>query len=614
MSENGLKISPIFGNGMILQRDTINYIYGSDSQVEEVAVIFMGSEYTAKVDENYEFQIALPPIKAGGPYDLKIIGSSEITITDILFGDVYICSGQSNMEMPIRGVLRVSEEEVKDINEPEIRQYHIPATYNFATPEKYMVKSSWKKAQGEDLLNFSAVGYFFAKEIKETYEVPIGLIMSAVGGSTVEAWMNPTTLQRFGDYEKQVEEFKDINYFNSYIQNQQKAAAEWKWQIEKEEDKYRFDEEYKEWNICHVPSLVSDYSEEPFQGSVYLCKEIVLEEEPEEEITLSMGAIIDSDMIWVNGTLIGRTEFRYPPRVYTISKGLLKKGLNLITIRIVINNGNGGTIKGMPYYLKYGNQLIDLEGDWYYRIGKVEKLPVPNVLFPPLLPICFYHTVVVPLSKVAVKGVLWYQGESNTGEPYSYAEKFAAMVTDWRTLFGSPIPFLYVQLTNYRDPLNTVEDTGWAEIREQQRRGLSLEHVAMVVTVDIGEHCDLHPQNKKEVGVRMAKAAHSLIYKKDEILSSPLPEGATVKGSEVTIAFQYLGENQTYEGINNFEIAGIEGIYYRATATRSGKYITASCEKVDKPTSIRYAWYDNPTDINFYNEYNLPAPTFRLEL
>lgn len=615
MSIQGLTLSPILVDGMILQRDTNNFIYGSDTGATSVTVFFMNSQYSAKVDDNHDFCIELPPVEAGGPYSLTVKGSSELVIKDILFGDVYILSGQSNMELPICRVLDVSAKEVENICEPTIRQYLIPATYNFKEPEKYVCAGAWKKAVGEDLQDFSAVGLFFAKEIKETYQVPIGLIMTAVGGSGVESWMNQVTLSRFGDYEKRVEAFKNIDYFKDYILKQQNMASEWYSRIEEEEDKPSILEDFRKWSTCRVPSLVSDYQGGNFHGSVYLCKEVFLEEEIVKEDTyIYMGSIIDSDTIWINHEEIGRTEYRYPPRKYKIQKGILKQGSNLITVRIVINHGNGGTIKGKQYYLNYNNHRIDLEGEWYYRTGKKVETSMPEVLFPPTLPICFYNTVVVPLSKVVVKGVLWYQGESNTHAPENYANKFGAMVSDWRELCGWEVPFIYVQLPNYREPLNTTEDSGWAELREQQRQCLALSKVAMVTTLDLGEANDLHPQNKKAVGVRLANAARSLIYGEEIIYCGPIPKSAIAIGRTVEIAFDYLEDTEQEYSINNFELAGVEGIFSKAFAVRKGKYVYINCDQVEVPKFIRYGWCDNPVDINFYNELGLPAAGFRLEL
>lgn len=613
MNGEGLTLSPILCNGMILQRDTFNRIYGSDTKSKTVNVSFMDVEYTGVVNDNYEFSITLPPVTAGGPYSIIIKGSSEIVISDIFFGDVYILSGQSNMELPIRRVLEVSEKEISNTCEPLIRQYLIPATYNFKEPEQYMYPSSWKKAMGESLMEFSAAGYFFAKEIKETYQVPVGLIMTAVGGSCIETWMNPVTLRRFGDYEKLVEDFKDINYFHSYIQNQQLQASQWASHME-EEEKFINTDNYKEWSTCIVPSLVSDYGKGSFQGSVYICREIELEQEPIKAASLYMGSIIDSDRIWINGELVGQTEYRYPPRKYQVPADILKKGKNLITVRIVINNSNGGTIKNRPYCLIYDGTRINLEGEWYYRVGKKAETTMPKVLFPPLLPICFYHTVVVPLSKIAVKGVLWYQGESNTGAPDGYADKFNAFVTDWRSLFGWEVPFIYVQLTNYREPLNTTEDSGWAEIREQQRRSLSLEKVAMVVTLDIGETSDLHPQNKKEVGARLSKAARSLIYHEELVSCGPLPKTAQLEGEKVKITFNNLEDTDTESCLNHFELAGQDSIYRHALAVRKGDSVYVSQEEIKEPAFVRYAWCDDPVDINFFNGVGLPASGFRLEV
>lgn len=615
MERGMLTLSPILCDGVILQRDSVNRIYGTETAKDTVTVHFMGNEYCAKVDQNFDFCVDLPPVAAGGPYSMTVTGSREITISDILFGDVYILSGQSNMELPIRRVLDVSAEEISKSSEPTIRQYLIPASYNFSEPNKYMHEASWEKAMDEELMNFSAVGYFFAKEIKEKYQVPVGLIMTAVGGSHIEAWMNPVTLRKFGDYEEIVEKFKDKDYFKDFIERQQNTANEWIQQLEETKPEVMDFEEVKTWDTCLVPSMVSDYGECSFQGSVYLCKEVNLQEEPTtEEAHLYMGSIIDSDRIWINGTMIGRTEYRYPPRKYKIPSGVLRKGRNLITVRIVINNGNGGFIKGKPYYLFAGNQKIPLAGEWYYRIGKKAETAMPEVLFPPKLPIGFYHATIVPTSKISVKAVLWYQGESNTGDPEDYAAKFSAMVKDWRALFASPLPFLYVQLANFREPLNKVEETGWAELRNQQRMNLSISETAMAVIFDIGESNDLHPQNKKEVGIRLSKAAQHLIYHEDITYSGPIPSSASIDNNTVVICFQHLEEGDKEVRLNNFELAGTDGRYYPASAIRKGNRVYVSCEHIELPATVRYAWCDNPTDINFYNDAGLPATGFRWDV
>ncbi|MFT4146716.1 MAG: sialate O-acetylesterase, partial [Mobilitalea sp.] len=469
MEKQGLMLAPILSDGMILQREVSNNIYGREDIAATVIVSFMGADYYAEVDEKHEFCVELPPVSAGGPYEITVRGSTEITLQDVLVGDVYLLSGQSNMELPIRRVLDVSGEEIAQVQEPFIRQYHIPASYNFKEPESYIYAGSWKKAEGEDLLNFSAAGYFFAKELKEAYQIPVGLIMTAVGGSTIEAWMSPSSLAGFGNYQELIKGYDNLACFNEDIRKQQEESEEWLARLEQEEPKEQIIKDYTAWNTCQVPSFVSEFLGEDFQGSVYLCKEIHLEEEPMLDTAyIYMGSIIDSDRIWINHIEMGRTEYRYPPRKYQVPKGILKKGKNLITVRIVINNTNGGTVKGKPYLLHYDNKEISLEGEWHYRIGKRSENPIPKVMFPPKLPVCFYNTAVVPLSRISVAGVLWYQGESNTDAPGNYADKFTAMVSDWRELFGWELPFIYVQLTNYKDPLTLEEDTGWAELRDQQ--------------------------------------------------------------------------------------------------------------------------------------------------
>jgi len=506
--KNGLTLAPILCDGMILQREQPNSIYGMETENSEVTVTFLDTSYTARVEDTFDFNIALPPMKAGGPYTIVVKGSQEITLSDVYFGDVYILSGQSNMELPVRRVLDVSGDEIATASEPFIRQYLMPATYNFREPEKFMVASTWKKAVGEDVMDFSAVGYFFAKQMIDTYHIPIGLIMTAVGGSTIEAWMNPDTLRQFGDYQASIEAFKELSFFNQFIVGQQHQANEWIQATKLGEPEHLLSEDHRQWNTCHIPSLISEYGIAPFQGSIYFCKEIFIEDDVSDDMSyIYMGSMIDSDRIWINGTLVGSTDYRYPPRKYMIPQGILNKGSNLIMVRLVINKTNGGTVLEKPYYVFHHQKKIQLDGTWYYRIGKSMETPMPDVLFPPLLPYCFYHTAVVPLAKVSIKGVLWYQGESNTGDPYNYADKFNAMVRDWRALVGWNVPFLYAQLSYYKDPIGTGDDSGWDVLREQQRLSLRLDNVAMVETIDIGETYDVHPQNKKEVGVRLAKSA-----------------------------------------------------------------------------------------------------------
>lgn len=615
MDMKELRLAPIFCDGMVLQRDQENIIYGTDQVADVVTMIFMEREYSATTDGEGRFSIRLPKVPGGGPYELTVKGSRLIIISDILFGDVYLLAGQSNMELPLRRVLDVSEEEIKRTNEPKIRQYLLPASYQYFGANEYMYSSPWKKAQGEDLLGFSAAGYFFAKEIKDTYQVSIGLILAAVGGSCIEAWMSKESNEKFSRIDKRVKDFYDINLFHEFMTSQQEISNKWLREIEEEEAKVSADD-YKEWKTCMVPALVSDYSDQPFQGSVYLCKEINISDVPTDaDANIYMGTIIDSDCIWINGKLIGRTEYRYPPRKYNIPKNVLKRGSNQILIRIVINRGNGGTIKGRPYYISYNNKQISLEGKWHYHIGKASKIPMPEMQFPTRFPTGLFHTAIVPLSQIGLKGILWYQGESNTLEPKEYGEKFKEMLQSWRDIFGKEIPCIYVQLPGYQEPLDNREDTGWAEIRQQQLQNLSMNQVAMVVTLDLGEYNDLHPQNKKGVGVRMANAAKHLIYAEDNFFSGPIPRKGYVSGHRVCLDFDYLEDSGEEEQlIHNFELAGTDHKFYAAYAVRKGATLMITCDNVSTPYYVRYAWRDNPENINFYNHAGLPAAGFCMEL
>jgi sialate O-acetylesterase len=361
--------------------------------------------------------------------------------------------------------------------------------------------------------------------------------------------------------------------------------------------------------------MISDYGKGSFSGSIYLCKEIYLDTEPDgNDAIIYLGSMIDSDEIFINGISVGKTDFRYPTRKFKLPEGILKKGRNLITVRLVINNNNGGMMREKPYYLSYNGHRINLEGEWFYKIGKKAEEPMPFVLFPPTLPICFYHTVVVPISKMSVKGMLWYQGETNSGDPKNYYEKFVAMVLEWRNLFGWEVPVIFVQLANYREPMNSEDITGWCQLREEQRRCLSLNKVAMAVSLDIGESYDIHPQNKKELGIRLSKATKYLIYHENITHSGPLPIKAKRSGRSAEIRFQYLGNTKTDSKLSNFELAGEDGIYHSAEASGKDDTVIVSSKEVAVPVSVRYAWLDNPRGINFYNEVGLPAASFCMDI
>ena len=315
MEKKGLKLAPIFCNGMILQRDTVNHIYGTDELCKNITIHFRNHEYHALVDENGDFCAEIPPVNAGGPYEMIIEGSESIHISDILFGDVFLLTGQSNMELPIRRVLDVSAKEIANSKEPMIRQYLLSPSFQFDGPRNYMQKSSWKSAENEDLMGFSAAGFFFAKEIKGKYQIPVGLVLAAAGGSSVEAWMSKEDVKVFDEYNPILEKFYNLKNFEDYISLQQKDANNWLDTLKQGEWKLEEVENYQKWHTCRMPSLVSDFLKVPFHGSVYFVKEVTLEEEPDLEMDgINMGTIIDSDCVWVNGELIGRTEYRYPPR------------------------------------------------------------------------------------------------------------------------------------------------------------------------------------------------------------------------------------------------------------------------------------------------------------
>lgn len=491
-----IHLPPLLSDGMVLQRNAVVKLWGTSD--EPVTLTFLGRQYHAVPDENNRWEILLHDLKPGGPYVLTI---NEITLHDIFIGDVWLCSGQSNMQIPMLRVKHMYPEELKNPN-PNIRQFAVPQRFDFHGPAESLDGGSWLGASPETIGGFSAVGYFFAKRLYERYQVPIGLILSAVGGTPIHAWMSRGALDNFPELLHEADQCKDNtfmariheenikcteNFFNEIDNTDPGLAGKW-----------------------HSPDYDDSAWEErdllaPWAGtgSVWLRKTIEIPPElAGKPATLFLGTLIDWDTVYVNGMLVGNTTYRYPPREYSIPE--LPKGRCVIAIRVISKDG-GCFTPGKQYLLTTDAGSFNLNGTWRFHRGGQGTAPAPEIFFHNK-PTGLYNGMIAPLKRFTIKGVIWYQGESDDANPSCYAEKLTALIKCWRTDWGWELPFSFVELPHWGGGLN------WNLIRQQQWKVLQVPKTAMAAAFDLGEHNDLHPQGKQVVGDRLARCAMRVAY------------------------------------------------------------------------------------------------------
>jgi sialate O-acetylesterase len=611
-SQAKVRLPKLVSDGMILQRGTRLVIWGWASPAEKIKIDFIGGTFKTSADNLGNWKVELPSFPAGGPYIMKI---NDIEIRNILIGDVWLCSGQSNMELPIRRVLDLYKDEVRYINNREIRLFRSSERKDLETPQKDFKDGSWLPATQDNILDFPALAYFFAAELNSKYKIPVGLICSAIGGSPAESWLSEAYVK---------------NYLDSWLAEKAKADSFAKSKTSKGGDQYNWFEELNKmdpgisqwskagvdvtrWQEMSLPGYWTEKGADMQFGSIWFYKEFEIPDSLiNKEGVLRLGRIIDSDSAFLNGVFIGTTSYQYPPRIYKISAAALKPGKNKLMMRVICQRGKGGLVEGKPYEVRIGSAVIDLTGDWKYHTGAVMKPDSSGILR--FRPGGLYNSLINPVLNYQLKGVIWYQGESNTGRAKEYSGLFMDLIHDWRTRFKNPdLPFLYVQLANLGIPDKQPVESDWAALRNSQRQALQLPNTGMAVTYDIGEWNDIHPLNKKEAAKRLALEAARVAYHDCLIVSSgPLYESMEISGNGIIITFKSVGTGLFANCLlDGFQISSGDGHFVWANATILTKNkVRVWSESVTNPTAVRYAWDDNPAGANLKNKEGLPASPF----
>lgn len=621
-----IRLPKMVRDSMVVQRDAKLKIWGWAAKDEKIIVTFNNKKYTATAGADGKWFVWLAPQKAGGPYTMTLKGSNTITLTNILIGDVWLCAGQSNMVHSLELHKERYAEEIANANYPQIRNFLIPTITNLQGREEDYPKGNWKSANPQDVRKFSVVAYFFAKKLYEKYHVPIGLINASVGGTPIEAWISEEGLKDFSALLATVQKNKDTAYVNTA--NRAVAASNRERYQRKPEDKgltepkVWYDTTYtpKHWHTIAVPGYWEDQGIKDLDGVVWYRREIqVPASMAGVAAKIYLGRIVDADFLYVNGVQVGNTGYMYPQRRYQVPQGVLKPGKNIIVVRVINNGGKGGFVPDKPYYLAANNQIIDLKGYWQYKVGEVYyPTPSPSGVSAQNQPTALFNAMIAPALNYAIKGIVWYQGESNAGRPEEYAKLLPALIADWRSQWKQgDVPFLYAQLPNFMDVNYKPSESQWAMLRESQFKALSVPNTGMAVTIELGEWNDIHPGNKKDVGDRLALAAQRVAYGDKTVVSSgPLYQSAIVNGNKIVVTFTSIGGGliaNDGEPLSQFAIAGADKKFVWAKAAIENNTVVVWNESVPNPLYVRYAWSDNPDGANLYNKEGLPASPFRTD-
>lgn len=621
-----VRLPKLISNGMVLQRNTKIKIWGWSAPNEKIAINFIAKNYKIKANDKGEWELQLPVLKAGGPFTMKIKASNSIEINDILIGDVWLCSGQSNMAMSVNQVSDLYKNDIANAANKFIRNFEVPREYEFAAPRTDLSNGSWKEANSKNVLQFSAAAYFFAKELYAKYQIPIGMINSSYGGTPIQAWLNEKAFKDSPENMAEIQLLKNPDYVRDIENKEKELEKNWDIEILKNDEGVVSKKNWasnstntNDWNETKIPGLWNATAGlNKFHGAVWYKKDIEVSGKMASTASLlRLGVIMGADSTYVNGKFVGSQKDQWTSRNYQIPANSFIEGKNTITIKMVKNRENGGFIEGFPYSLKNDEQTIDLTGSWKYIIGaKLDPLPKPvNLRWKPT---SLYNSMIEPLKNYNFKGIIWYQGEGNAGKPKEYAILLPSLINNWRELFNSPsLPFLFVQLPNFGAEKPNPTESNWAGLRESQLQTLSVPNTGMATTIDVGTWNDIHPHQKKPVGMRLALVAEKVAYKNPNVVySGPMYESMLIEKNKVVLTFSTFGSELQFKGEGthtNFAIAGADQKFVWAEAKIEKDKITVWSKEVPNPIAVRYAWADNPEGEKLFNIEGLAASPFRTD-
>lgn len=619
-----IRLPKLFNDHMVLQRDQSIPVWGWADPKEKVTIRFNHQTKTATTDKTGKWIIRLDPEPAGGPFEMTIAGKNNLAIRDILLGEVWICSGQSNMEFNLQSV-NDAEAEIQAANFPRIRHFEVQK-HIASAPMQDVAGGEWKMCSPETAGKFTAVGYFFARDLQAALDVPIGLIHTSWGGTHSETWTSRQAFENSDEFKEMIAAMPTLD-LDSLAKQKQAATsnrlrqmqpgfpasadqiAHWK----------SVDFNDSGWPKIKVPGLWEQQALGDFDGTVWFRKTIdMAAADAGQAAVLELGMIDDADECYLNGTKLGSTDGYNIKRKYDVPPGIVKQGKNVIAVR-VNDTGGGGGIYGESSAIKIltGSSNHALDGEWSFQVESV--LEGSASIGPNTYPSLLSNGMLEPLIPFAIKGAIWYQGESNAGRAYQYRKAFPLMITDWRKRWNQgDFPFYFVQLASFNSNNgDSRRGSTWAELREAQTMTLSLPNTGMAVTTDIGNPTDIHPTNKKDVGKRLAAIALNKTYGKTMVSAGPAYQSFLVQGNKLTLTFTNTGSglsvHNKYGYLQGFEIAGTDRRFYPAKAEIQGDKVIVYSDSVANPVAARLGWADNAGEDNLFNNEGFPAGPFRTD-
>lgn len=622
-------LNPLFQDGVVLQRGTPIEVWGSSAPGDTVSVVVAGRTTTAVANEEGRWTAQLPALTGGGPHELvahSTAGGVQ-TVRNVLVGDVFLCSGQSNMELPVHRALDARAQIANAAND-RMRMLTVDHASSAQLQQTLPRSVEWEIASSETVSDWSATCYYFARDLQQHVDVPIGLVHSSWGGSSITAWMSRTSLSSIEGYDDW------IALLDRYTQDPKDAHREfgrrWEawwhrasnettrtepWQPQAGAEWPRAPAGLGSWKAWDDPSVST------FHGMLWHRSTFELTaEQARQGGVLSLGPVDAVDQTWINGKIVGNTFGWGDARTYSLPSRHLHEGENVVVVNVLSTYGSGGMLKGPPsrFFLAGTGDRLPLES-WRYRKEPSDTGLPPRTPWDPIAGLSTLHNAMLaPLHKYSFRGVVWYQGESDTEKGRRYLDLLQALKTQWRDQFGPDLPVLVVQLANYGPVSTEPTESAWAEVREAQRRATREDpHSGLAVTIDIGSPYDIHPANKQEVGHRLARAGRHVIYDKDVTPSGPVPVRAVRDDEEVTVAFEDVEGTLLAQGHDvpiGFELCESEpGQCEYANAEIDGRQVRLRVPDGAEPARVRYCWGDSPV-CTLYDETGLPAGPFEISI